>query len=539
MATENRSITKALGGAEDLLIGRIDQVTQTRNGNSYQISGIDVPVIAASTAAVSLLDPTTITRARVYSSDRTFTDYVYSSTATTGLPSTGVGKWVVRNVNQVDTIADLYELTGTVGQQVSVASYHELSDLSGGGTFVWSTGRHNGGTFIDPNRAFPTDWNDQAQLAAWFADSGVDVVGWGRQYDTLSMFMFGYRTGFNNTIPVATYRLADFKTFNVEGYVSIPDVGVNSGDSPIIPSGSYTTSAVEFFDSPFTGGFLLQVIKGSGSTSYQKVFKGSESTSFERFYASAAWSSWRETTANKGLSKTELSKNLFVVAGTIRQRAADRTKWDWILDASHTPVGVNTTVPATANGSTITIPFSKTASRVVSFVAGADETFASALGMSVGASVGLSTAVLKANSSHSLAFQLHYNGTNWVLASGTGQQSSPIAVSYVGGTLRIEHEYCRGINVSLTPWSTNGEILDPYVPIIKNVGHDFMEIQWVNTSVGTIATSATPTTQMRAIVTKYNNGGLFLDGTNNSSKINGVDMATGGGNIWFYGIMEE
>ncbi len=185
MATENRSITKALGGAEDLLIGRIDQVTQTRNGNSYQISGIDVPVIAASTAAVSLLDPTTTTRARVYSSDRTFTDYVYSSTATTGLPSTGVGKWVVRNVNQVDTIADLQGLTGVEGQQVSVASYHDLSGLSGGGTFVYDTGRHDGGTFIDPDRTFPSDWDDETSLSEWFADSGSDVSGWRRVYSGL------------------------------------------------------------------------------------------------------------------------------------------------------------------------------------------------------------------------------------------------------------------------------------------------------------------------------------------------------------------
>jgi hypothetical protein len=91
----------------------------------------------------------------------------------------------VNIVKQVDTIADLQGLTGVVGQQVSVASYHGLNDLSGGGTFVWGTGRHNGGTFIDPNRAFPTDWSDQGQLAAWFADSGVDVPCWSRPEDNL------------------------------------------------------------------------------------------------------------------------------------------------------------------------------------------------------------------------------------------------------------------------------------------------------------------------------------------------------------------
>lgn len=104
MATENRSITKALGGAEDLLLGRIDKVTQTRNGSSYEISGIDVPLIAASTTAVSLIDISKHTRARVYSAVNIYTDYVYDSTAAAGLPSTGLGKWVVSS-NSNSTIA--------------------------------------------------------------------------------------------------------------------------------------------------------------------------------------------------------------------------------------------------------------------------------------------------------------------------------------------------------------------------------------------------------------------------------------------------
>jgi hypothetical protein len=105
----------------------------------------------------------------------------------------------VNIVKQVDTIADLQGLTGIAGQQVSVASYHGLSDLSGGGTFVWGTGRHNGGTFIDPNRAFPSDWNDQAQLAAWLVDSGIDVVGFKRVINgDYYVEMFGALPSFND-----------------------------------------------------------------------------------------------------------------------------------------------------------------------------------------------------------------------------------------------------------------------------------------------------------------------------------------------------
>lgn len=101
---------------------------------------------------------------------------------------------------QVVSIADLQGLTGVEGQQVSVASYHGLDDLSGGGTFVWGTGRHNGGTFIDPSRAFPSDWDDQAQLEAWFADSGNDVVGWARRVSyVVNAAWFGAKEGVSDS----------------------------------------------------------------------------------------------------------------------------------------------------------------------------------------------------------------------------------------------------------------------------------------------------------------------------------------------------
>jgi hypothetical protein len=85
-------------------------------------------------------------------------------------------------IDTVNSIAGLQGLVGTTGQQVSVGMYHNITDLSGGGVFVWGTGKHKVGTFIDPDRPFPTDWNDQAQLEAWFADSGEFVEGWKRQY---------------------------------------------------------------------------------------------------------------------------------------------------------------------------------------------------------------------------------------------------------------------------------------------------------------------------------------------------------------------
>lgn len=82
----------------------------------------------------------------------------------------------ITKVKHVASIAELQDLDLTNIEAVLVAGYHAGSTV-GGGPFVRATGRHDGGTFIDITRPFPTDWNDQGQLTAWFADSGSDVVG--------------------------------------------------------------------------------------------------------------------------------------------------------------------------------------------------------------------------------------------------------------------------------------------------------------------------------------------------------------------------
>ena len=83
--------------------------------------------------------------------------------------------------SNVTSIAFLEGFIGEKGLKVSTASYHKNS-TRGGGTFVWSTGRHNGGIFIDPNRTFP-DFSDETEKAAWYLDSGIDVNGWKLIFD--------------------------------------------------------------------------------------------------------------------------------------------------------------------------------------------------------------------------------------------------------------------------------------------------------------------------------------------------------------------
>ncbi|TMV43726.1 hypothetical protein FE783_34355 [Paenibacillus mesophilus] len=82
----------------------------------------------------------------------------------------------------LDSLADLIALDESElhdGQCFCVKGYR-AGTSHGGGTYVWDASRgkgvHNGGTVIDPNRPFPTDWTNDGQVANWFA---ADAAGQG------------------------------------------------------------------------------------------------------------------------------------------------------------------------------------------------------------------------------------------------------------------------------------------------------------------------------------------------------------------------
>jgi hypothetical protein len=202
-----------------------------------------------------------------------------------------------------------------------------------------------------------------------------------------------------------------------------------------------------------------------------------------------------------------------IVAGTIRQDDTDRTKWYFINDVSHEPVGVSGTY-ATASGGTITLNYDTTYSEVISMVVAPDETFANQMNISCGGSVGLSRVLISASSAFTGAFTLEWTGSAWSFISGTAQLLDPTFVSYNAGTLTLSHDYCRGA-----------------------ASQDQVAIQWIDTTTGNIVTDATPSPRMKALITKTNAQGLFLDGTNNATDINGIDMDLG--NFWFYGIFKK
>lgn len=229
------------------------------------------------------------------------------------------------------------------------------------------------------------------------------------------------------------------------------------------------------------------------------------------------------------------NKRIEIVAGTLRQNASDRTKWDWIADANHVGVGVNTAVQATASGSQLTVNFNKTYSRVITFLCGPDETLANRLNFTCGASVGLSSANIKASINLTLAALIRYTGATWEIAYGTGQggiSSHNVEITsavFSSGNLTLAHSWCDGADAQVSPWSNGGAVV-PYIPVIRSIADGQTIVSFANYA-GAFVTTAD--TNMAFGIRKNFSEGIVLDGTGGTEALD-LDL----GNIWMIGIFE-
>jgi len=89
---------------------------------------------------------------------------------------------VANTVLVVGSIKDLMATDIDPTRLVRVASYHDGTNLGGGGMRYWSASTpkssHNGGTIIDPLKAFPGDWSSISQLIEWFSPSSTGAGCW-------------------------------------------------------------------------------------------------------------------------------------------------------------------------------------------------------------------------------------------------------------------------------------------------------------------------------------------------------------------------
>lgn len=120
----------------------------------------------------------------------------FADLTTSPTDRTGAKRAEDENVIGRDSVSDLIGLIGSYsGQQCKIVGYHP-NTTSGGGIFVYQTGTHDGGTFIDPDRAFPTpaQWASGASdpaVIAWFDKSGGVVDGWAKIAESIFVDDFG------------------------------------------------------------------------------------------------------------------------------------------------------------------------------------------------------------------------------------------------------------------------------------------------------------------------------------------------------------
>lgn len=216
------------------------------------------------------------------------------------------------------------------------------------------------------------------------------------------------------------------------------------------------------------------------------------------------------------------------VAGVIRQDVNDPSRWYFINDEGHTPVGFEPTIKV--SGTDLVLTFSNKYSRVVTFVATPDETLAADFGASIGSSVALDTATLRMSMSKQISGRVWFDGQQWrhEVQNLTGAPKGINRPTYEGATLTVLHDDVPGQAVTLTPWTRDGEVL-PLMPALRNASIGAFTASFI----GPDGFARAPSTGMSFTYTKAVAEQIRFDGKSASKHLR---LFTG--NIWIYGQME-
>jgi hypothetical protein len=129
--------------------------------------------------------------------------------------------------------------------------------------------------------------------------------------------------------------------------------------------------------------------RDSGDIYYNKVDSNLYWYTGHQFRTFSGSSTKLDSAYNAAINLTSGDTNLFIVAGTIRPiNTAGVVTWEYINDALHKPIGMNTAKAPTASTSSsqVNVYYSQHASKIITFVTGPDETL-SAQGIQSGSSV--------------------------------------------------------------------------------------------------------------------------------------------------------
>jgi hypothetical protein len=209
-----RTVTKALAGKEDLLLGN-ETHEQTRNGQVVTVTGLSAEVLPTGAVDSEKVSTALLARAKI-----------------------------------VDKMADLASVALT-HEAVQLLGFHTKGD-GGGGVFYWDASKdkseHNGGTVIDPDKAgLVANW--ASTQALYFTPEVTGQGCWVREYSgAVNVKWFGAKGD-----GVADDTLAIQQTV---------DSLLASGGTVLLPKGKYLVSGNGL---EITDGIILE---GEGSNRY-------------------------------------------------------------------------------------------------------------------------------------------------------------------------------------------------------------------------------------------------------------------------------
>lgn len=189
----------------------------------------------------------------------------------------------VNNTTNLGTISDLLVASTALGT-VSVNGYHTAGD-GGGGEFYWDASQdkanHNGGTIIDADVTFPSDWTNQTQVTTWFT-AGSGTGCWVRLGGDYFIEAFGARKNDTN------YAASNYKSIRAALKFVLSQVSADTSEWESIDTVPTLRAGPGSFwiqgNSPFGLNRAEIAALGIGSSSFRRGFKlkgsGRKSTIF-------------------------------------------------------------------------------------------------------------------------------------------------------------------------------------------------------------------------------------------------------------------